>query len=912
MSPTTPKPAIDEEPVESSSEIRNLRSSTRYVGGFHHKTSPGKSPSKPTSQKSNSYSHQHHNGNKGLESLFEDEEETGGKQLDRENFDGIDDDEDINGIKRKENINEDDRHYNLRARRDKSRREMKLDSPSNQRGTRRSSHLQIRDIFSNSEEEERERSSSPPASSQLGSSIRSGFASSSRQNPKIREKRFKKNNFLYDELEDVDEERNVRHSDSRRDEGFVSYAELSSEEGAEAERKERVYSRYNLRRGRRDPLLGELRRKREERRKSSHYNLRPNRPVRHSPSQIPWSVVDQLLQESREAEAVEQFSAATPAGTSTSVTTGGRHPEATIIVPKETDVPVFSRIAGMDHYVSRLKEMIVFPLLFPGLFTRLNIVPPRGVLFYGPPGTGKTLMARLLAESCSTSERKVSFFMRNGSDCLSKWIGEAERNLKLLFQKAKECQPSIIFFDELDGLAPERSGKADQSHISLVSTLLALMDGLDDRGNVVVIGATNRIHALDPALRRPGRFDREFYFALPDEQVRLQILQVHTRNWDPKPSEKLTDTLSKATFGFAGADLKALCTEAAFRALRRCCPDAYKDDHERALVDLQAAQIVVEPDDFASALAELIPSTRRHSPSDPPILPPMLEALYGQQVEGLADLIKALFGPALSLGPLGSTQYYMRKNILRVGVDASLPIRYANRIISCSLARLSGVHVVKVDLLKADTSLYLQLKEIQTLASSSKPIIGVLPSEEILGEDWRRSLQLFCENEMVLSEPFLLIYLSPSELESEKELPILDEQTFQLKTTREKVEAYIRQFCRDDLRRLIKHPDSSRIEKEATRLGLNLTVPIFDYQSLVSFVAEGGDYSYDPLLVPTDQQWESLADILIEKCLERISSNINITSLERMLSVITRDLESVYPSQGNLKTLFLGKSLDIQ
>ena len=214
------------------------------------------------------------------------------------------------------------------------------------------------------------------------------------------------------------------------------------------------------------------------------------------------------------------------------------------------------QIAGMDGYVRKLKEMIVFPLIYPHLFEKLNISLPRGVLFHGPPGTGKTLMARLLAEACSTSTRKVTFFMRNGSDCLSKWIGEAERNMRLLFKKAKECQPAIIFFDEIDGLAPERTGRQDQSHISLVSTLLALMDGLDDRGQVVVIGATNRIHSIDSALRRPGRFDREFYFGLPDEPARTKILQIHTKTWDPPIDESLAQELASRTSGFSGADMK--------------------------------------------------------------------------------------------------------------------------------------------------------------------------------------------------------------------------------------------------------------------------------------------------------------------------------------------------------------------
>ena len=136
-----------------------------------------------------------------------------------------------------------------------------------------------------------------------------------------------------------------------------------------------------------------------------------------------------------------------------------------------------------------------------------------GVLFYGPPGTGKTLMARALASECSQDGRKVAFFMRKGADCLSKWIGESERQLRLLFDQAYTMRPSIIFFDEIDGLAPVRSSRNDQIHSSIVSTLLALMDGLDNRGEIIVIGATNRIENIDPALRRPGRFDRELRFA---------------------------------------------------------------------------------------------------------------------------------------------------------------------------------------------------------------------------------------------------------------------------------------------------------------------------------------------------------------------------------------------------------------
>lgn len=191
----------------------------------------------------------------------------------------------------------------------------------------------------------------------------------------------------------------------------------------------------------------------------------------------------------------------------------------------------FQSVGGLNNHIKALKEMVVLPLLYPELFEKFDTQPPRGVLFTGPPGTGKTLTARALANSVSMSQtggRKVSFFMRKGADCLSKWVGEGERQLRLLFEQAKRYQPSIIFFDEIDGLAPVRSVKQDQIHASIVSTLLALMDGLDARGQVIIIGATNRPDAIDPALRRPGRFDRELLFPLPDAQARSTILDIHT------------------------------------------------------------------------------------------------------------------------------------------------------------------------------------------------------------------------------------------------------------------------------------------------------------------------------------------------------------------------------------------------
>ncbi|KAM3861426.1 ATPase family AAA domain-containing protein 2B [Diretmus argenteus] len=268
----------------------------------------------------------------------------------------------------------------------------------------------------------------------------------------------------------------------------------------------------------------------------------------------------------------------------------------------------FDSVGGLSNHIQSLKEMVVFPLLYPEVFEKFKIQPPRGCLFYGPPGTGKTLVARALANECSQGDRKVSFFMRKGADCLSKWVGESERQLRLLFDQAYLMRPSIIFFDEIDGLAPVRSSRQDQIHSSIVSTLLALMDGLDSRGEIVVIGATNRLDSIDPALRRPGRFDREFLFKLPDKKARKHILEIHTRDWNPKLSEVFVDELAEKCVGYCGADIKALCTEAALVALRRRYPQIYGS---RVKLRLDVSSIILGPGDFSRALKTIVPASQR-------------------------------------------------------------------------------------------------------------------------------------------------------------------------------------------------------------------------------------------------------------------------------------------------------------
>uniref|UniRef100_A0A674CGD8 ATPase family AAA domain-containing protein 2 n=1 Tax=Salmo trutta TaxID=8032 RepID=A0A674CGD8_SALTR len=300
----------------------------------------------------------------------------------------------------------------------------------------------------------------------------------------------------------------------------------------------------------------------------------------------------------------------------------------------------FDSVGGLTSHISALKEMVVFPLLYPEVFEKFKIQPPRGCLFYGPPGTGKTLVARALANECSQGDRKVAFFMRKGADCLSKWVGESERQLRLLFDQAYQMRPAIIFFDEIDGLAPVRSSRQDQIHSSIVSTLLALMDGLDSRGEVVVIGATNRLDSIDPALRRPGRFDREFLFGLPDRESRKDILKIHTRQWNPTPSDPFLEELADKCVGYCGADIKAVCAEAALCALRRRYPQIYGTS-QKLLLDV--GSININSRDFVAAVRKMVPASQRAVSSPAKALTPVVTPLLGPELANVLDALQKVF-----------------------------------------------------------------------------------------------------------------------------------------------------------------------------------------------------------------------------------------------------------------------------
>ncbi|NXD02992.1 ATAD2 protein, partial [Certhia familiaris] len=300
----------------------------------------------------------------------------------------------------------------------------------------------------------------------------------------------------------------------------------------------------------------------------------------------------------------------------------------------------FDGVGGLSDHISSLKEMVIFPLLYPEIFETLKIEPPRGCLFYGPPGTGKTLLARALANECSQGGTKVTFFMRKGAECLSKWIGESERQLRLLFEQAYQMRPSIIFFDEIDALAPVRSDKQDQIHSSVVGTLLALMDGLTSRGEVVVIGATNRLDSIDPALRRPGRFEREFRFSLPNKEARKEIFKIHTRDWKPKPSDDLLEELAEECVGYCGADIKALCAETGLCALRHRYPQLY-ESRERLQINMDSVKI--KANDFSMAMQKTVPASRRVVPSPGRALSAISKPLLENTLERILQTLQRVF-----------------------------------------------------------------------------------------------------------------------------------------------------------------------------------------------------------------------------------------------------------------------------
>ena len=279
-------------------------------------------------------------------------------------------------------------------------------------------------------------------------------------------------------------------------------------------------------------------------------------------------------------------------------------PEAMDLQLRAVPTITYEDIGGLHESIQKIREMVELPLRHPELFTRLGIDPPKGVLLYGPPGTGKTLLAKAVA-----NESGANFTAINGPEVMSKWYGESEANLRKIFEEAEKDAPSVIFIDEIDAIAPKREEVTGEVERRVVSQILTLMDGLKSRGRVIVIAATNRQNALDPALRRPGRFDRELEIGVPDQRGRKEILQIHTRNM-PLDNDVDIDWLSSVTYGFVGADLEVLAKEAAMSALRRNLPGiSWKKQEEIPAKVVE--NLKVSKEDFRHALKIVEPSAMR-------------------------------------------------------------------------------------------------------------------------------------------------------------------------------------------------------------------------------------------------------------------------------------------------------------
>ncbi len=295
------------------------------------------------------------------------------------------------------------------------------------------------------------------------------------------------------------------------------------------------------------------------------------------------------------------------------------------------DGVTYEDVGGLRDEIHKVREMIELPLKHPELFKTLGINPPKSVLLYGPPGTGKTLIARAVA-----NESGASFFSIQGPEIMSKFYGETEENLRMVFEKAAQEAPSIIFIDELDSIAPKRDDVRGELERRMVAQLLTLMDGMKSRQNVVVIGATNRPDAIDPALRRPGRFDREIEIGVPDTQGRYEILQIHTRGMPveggDEKREEILKWLASVTHGFVGADLAALSREAAMKALRRYLPEINLDKPINPEF-LEKMKVIEE--DFKGALREVEPSSLREVLVEVP-------NVHWEDVGGLEDVKEKL------------------------------------------------------------------------------------------------------------------------------------------------------------------------------------------------------------------------------------------------------------------------------
>ena len=316
----------------------------------------------------------------------------------------------------------------------------------------------------------------------------------------------------------------------------------------------------------------------------------------------------------------------------------------------------YEDIGGMKDEIQKVREMIELPLRHPEIFEKLGVEAPKGVLLYGTPGTGKTLIAKAVA-----NESSAHFISISGPEIMSKFYGESEARVREIFKEAREKAPSIVFIDEIDSIAPKREEVTGEVERRVVSQLLALMDGLEARGKVIVIAATNRPNAIDPALRRPGRFDREIEIKVPNKKGRSEILQIHTRHMPLTPEVDL-ERLSSITHGFVGADLEGLCKEAAMKTLRRVLPELKLQEDKLTPEFLNKLQVT--NDDFQLALKDVMPSAMREVYIE---TPDVRWANIGGLVSTKKELQEAVEWPLKYPDLYNTIGYSMPKGILLYG-----------------------------------------------------------------------------------------------------------------------------------------------------------------------------------------------------------------------------------------------------